>query len=63
MPQPFMLRVPDSELADLRARLARARFPDGAPGTLGPMGQVSTTFAALSTIGAAHSTGARRRRA
>jgi nicotinamidase-related amidase len=32
MPQPFMLRVPDSELADLRARLARARFPDGAPG-------------------------------
>ena len=32
MPQPFMLRVPDSELADLRERLARARFPDGAPG-------------------------------
>ena len=32
MPQPFMLRVPDSELADLRERLARARFPDSTPG-------------------------------
>ena len=32
MPQPFHLRVPDSELVDLRERLARTRFPDSAPG-------------------------------
>ncbi len=31
-PQPFTLRVPDSDLADLRERLERARFPDSAPG-------------------------------
>ncbi len=32
MPQPFTLRVPDSDLADLRERLARTRFPNSAPG-------------------------------
>jgi microsomal epoxide hydrolase len=32
MPQPFVLHVPDSEIADLRERLARTRFPDQAPG-------------------------------
>ena len=32
MPQPFTLRVPDSDLEDLRERLARTRFPDAAPG-------------------------------
>ena len=32
MPQPFTLHVPDSEIADLRERLARTRFPDSAPG-------------------------------
>ena len=32
MPQPFTLHVPDAELADLRERLARTRFPDTAPG-------------------------------
>src|SRR5271169_6403667 len=32
MPQPFRLRVPDSDIADLRERLARTRFPDSAPG-------------------------------
>ncbi len=32
MPQPFTLHVPDAELADLRERLARTRFPDSAPG-------------------------------
>jgi microsomal epoxide hydrolase len=32
MPQPFTLRVPDSNLADLRERLARTRFPDSTPG-------------------------------
>ena len=32
MPQPFTLRVPESEIADLRERLGRARFPDSAPG-------------------------------
>lgn len=31
-PTPFTLRVPDADLADLRDRLARARFPDQAPG-------------------------------
>jgi pimeloyl-ACP methyl ester carboxylesterase len=31
-PTPFTLHVPDAEIADLRDRLARARFPDQAPG-------------------------------
>ena len=30
-PQPFALRVPDETLTDLRARLARVRWPDEAP--------------------------------
>jgi len=32
MPPPFTVRVPDSDLADLRERLARTRFPDSTPG-------------------------------
>ena len=32
MPQAFTLHVPDAELADLRERLARTRFPNSAPG-------------------------------
>lgn len=31
-PQPFTLRVPDSEIAALHDRLALTRFPDQAPG-------------------------------
>ncbi len=31
-PTPFTLRIPDADIADLRDRLARARFPDQAPG-------------------------------
>jgi microsomal epoxide hydrolase len=31
-PQPFTLQVADAEIADLKARLARTRFPDAAPG-------------------------------
>jgi pimeloyl-ACP methyl ester carboxylesterase len=31
-PETFALRVPDEAIADLRARLARTRFPDAAPG-------------------------------
>ena len=31
-PQPFTLRVPDEQIADLSERLARTRFPDSAPG-------------------------------
>ena len=31
-PAPFMLRIPDADIADLRDRLARTRFPDSAPG-------------------------------
>ena len=31
-PEPFTLRVGDDAIADLRARLARTRFPDQAPG-------------------------------
>ena len=31
-PEPFELQVPEEALADLRARLARTRFPDQAPG-------------------------------
>jgi pimeloyl-ACP methyl ester carboxylesterase len=30
-PTPFTLRIPDSEIADLRARLARTRWPDEPP--------------------------------
>ena len=30
-PQPFTLHVPDADIVDLRARLARTRFPDQAP--------------------------------
>ena len=32
MPKPFTLRVPDTEIVELRERLARTRFPDSAPG-------------------------------
>ena len=32
MPQRFTLHVLDSEIVDLRERLARTRFPDAAPG-------------------------------
>ena len=53
MPQSFTLRVPDSDIADLRERLARTRFPDSAPGDLGLTGRMSTIFAAWSIIGAA----------
>ena len=31
-PTPFTLGIPDSDIADLRDRLGRARFPDQAPG-------------------------------
>ena len=31
-PTPFKLHVPDADIADLKERLARARFPDSAPG-------------------------------
>ena len=31
-PTPFTLHVPDADIADLRERLARTRFPDAAPG-------------------------------
>jgi microsomal epoxide hydrolase len=31
-PTPFTLRISDADIADLRDRLARARFPDQAPG-------------------------------
>ena len=32
MPKPFVFQVPERDVADLRHRLARARFPDAAPG-------------------------------
>ena len=31
-PTPFTLRIPDADIADLRDRLSRSRFPDQAPG-------------------------------
>src|SRR3989442_14673013 len=31
--EPFRIAVPDAVLADLRARLARTRFPDEIPGS------------------------------
>ena len=33
IPKPFTLRVSDDDIADLRERLARTRFPDQAPNT------------------------------
>ena len=30
-PQPFTLHVPEADIADLHARLAKTRFPDQAP--------------------------------
>jgi len=32
-PEPFRLHVPDAQVADLRERLARTRYPDEAPGS------------------------------
>ncbi len=32
VPKPFTLHVPDADIAELRARLARTRFPDQTPG-------------------------------
>jgi hypothetical protein len=32
-PEPFRLAVPDETLDDLRARLARTRWPDEIPGS------------------------------
>ena len=32
MPQPFTLRIPDSDIAGLRERLARTRFPEFSAG-------------------------------
>lgn len=34
-PEPFHLSIPETTLADLKARLAMTRFPDQAPG--GPL--------------------------
>jgi hypothetical protein len=31
-PTPFTLHIPDADIADLRDRLVRTRFPDSAPG-------------------------------
>jgi microsomal epoxide hydrolase len=31
-PQPFVLNIPDSDIADLKTRLGLTRFPDAAPG-------------------------------
>jgi microsomal epoxide hydrolase len=31
-PTPFQLQIPDADIAELRERLARTRFPDSAPG-------------------------------
>src|SRR5580693_5648574 len=31
-PEPFTLRIADADIADLKDRLARSRFPDSAPG-------------------------------
>ena len=63
MPQPFTLRVPDSDIADLRERLARTRFPDSAPGEPWLYGTDVDYLRSLVDTGVGPSTGARRRRA
>ena len=43
-PKPFALEIPQVDIEDLKARLARTRLPDQAPDVrLGPMGATSAT--------------------
>jgi len=46
-PVPFTLHVPDADIADLRARLARTRLPDQAPGEPWAYGTDVTYLAGL----------------
>ena len=59
-PAPFMLHIPDADIADLRDRLARTRFPDSAPGEAWAYG--TDVGATSSTTGGTSLTGAPRRR-
>jgi microsomal epoxide hydrolase len=45
--EPFSVTVTDAEIADLRARLARTRWPDQLPGTTWELGTDSTYLRAL----------------
>ena len=40
-PKTFALRIPDAQIADLRERLARTRFPDEPPLEPGPPARAS----------------------
>ena len=62
MPQPFKLRVSDSEIADLRHRLARTRFPDSAPGEPWAYGTSVDYLRSLVDYWRGRLIGARRRR-
>lgn len=42
-PTPFTLHIPGADIADLRDRLARSRFPDSAPGGRGLTAPTSLT--------------------
>ena len=61
MPTPFRIDIPDSDIADLHARLDAARWPDqiGDPWVYGTD---ITYLKELCTTGATTSTGARRKR-
>jgi hypothetical protein len=63
MLKPFTLRAPNSDIADLRERLARARFPDSAPGEPWAYGTSVDTLRGLVEYWRGPSIGVRRKRA
>jgi hypothetical protein len=60
-PSPFTLHVPDADIADLRDRLARSRFPDQAPGDAWAYGTDVAYLRELTDTGAPRSIGERRK--
>ena len=57
--KPFTLRIPDAEIADLRDRLARTRWPDEPPSQAWSTARACPICRRSSTIGERASTGAR----
>jgi hypothetical protein len=60
--KPFTLRVSDDDMADLRARLGRTRFPDQAPDRPWAYGADLGYLRDPCRIGAIASTGVRKKR-
>jgi hypothetical protein len=60
-PEPFVLRIHDAAITDLKSRLSGTRFPDSAPGEHGPTAAASIIFATSSPAGRMISIGALRK--